>query len=191
MEKVSDYQPEFLEFVLPKGTVPEVLCELDDFADQKFAAQQFIANTFVAFNSSQEAVRKMDDHELEQAREAYREVLEDELPELEQTAQKLMGEAKAAQDKAKTAQELYNATITKIKDLAHVAKVGETVHVFGAHECWKVPIGKQYKYYAICGNLLRLVKVQDIPEWEQKDLLNSMNQNLEEFSKMKIKAVAV
>jgi hypothetical protein len=191
MEKVEAYTPEIMEFVLDAGTDPEVICELDSFDDPRTGAQRFITNTFTAFNEAAKVERIMDEYELTQAREAYRVVLEDELPELEKASAELDAAAHIAKERAKQAQDLYQATITKIKDLAHVAKMGVTDHHFAANECWKVPVGKKYRYYAICGNLLRLVKIEDIPEYAQRDILNSMNQNEFAYNSLNLKTVAV
>ncbi len=191
MEKVKTYTPLVMEFILPDGMESEVICQLGAFEDKNIGAQKFISNTFVAFNKAEEVERKMDATEQEEAREAYRLVLEDELPELEANAARLSAEAKQAQERAKQAMDLYTATITRIKDLAHVAKMGITMHYFKANECWKVPVGDKYRYYAICGNELRLVKIEDIPQWEQHDLLNSMNQNQYSYNGLFPKSVAV
>ena len=180
-----------MQFVLDAGAEPEVICELDSFDDPRTGAQKFITNTFTAFNEATLVERIMDEYELAQAREAYRVVLEDELPELEKTSAEMDAAAHLAKERAKQAQDLYQATITKIKDLAHVAKKGVTDHRFSASECWKVPVGKKYMYYAVCGNLLRLVKVEDIPEYAQRDILNSMNQNEFAYNGLNIKTVAV
>lgn len=183
MEILKDYTPAFYEPVLPSETEQEVLNEDTDMTQEE--AQKFMAENFTAFNEKYTATRKMDDHEIEVIWTKAKDILENELPAQEEKVFEADNKLEVAKKEAKANVDLYKALELQVKDLARTAKNATKEHEFGAHELWKVPVGKQYRYYALIEGKLTLVGVRDIPSWEERDLLNAMNNNLEKYQALR------
>jgi hypothetical protein len=182
MEILKDYKPENFIPALPEGVEQEVLNDAELTPEE---AQKFMGSSFIAINCKVTAKRFMDEFEISNLRGKYKTILEEDLPEQDGKlieAHRTLDEAKSA---AKIAQDLYNALVQNLRDVAATVKEGTKSHEFGAHEIWKVPIDKQYRYYALIDGHLTLVNVESIPSWEERDLMNAMNNNLQNYQALR------
>lgn len=181
MEVLKNYTPDYVEFKLPEEvSIPTILGEF--ITDEE--AREFVAKSFVATQSKVEAIRFMDDFEINTIREEYQQTLEDVLPELESKANEKHFAAEQAKTESKNAENMVKMANTKIRDLAKEAKAGITEMNLDNKNTWRIPLEGKYYYFTFLNNQLKLAKVKDIPDYEKQDLLNSMNDNKSAFAKL-------
>lgn len=185
MEVVKkEYTPNILEFKLPEDVV--IPPSLGKFKSDE-EAREFVASKFVATQIKVEATRFMDDYEKEKLREDYQNELEEVLPELEKNSFDKHGTADQAKAEAKSADELVSASNTKVRDLAKEVKAGVKKMQLDNKNTWRIPLEGKYCYVTFHEGELLLARVEDIPDYEKTDLINSMNDNKAAFGKLKIK----
>lgn len=181
MKKVEDYRPDQIEFVAESKEVPKSLGEFESVEE----AHKFMTDNFLFLTTKFTALRKMDDHEIDQLRAQYIEELEENHPAIAKAyheAAILLEDAKKAERDAK---EYVNASINKIKSLAREVKEGTTeMNLDQAYTYELVFNGKRY-YYTIMDGEIQLAGVREIPPYEQEDLISTAERNAQSFTKMK------
>jgi len=181
----KDYTPECLEFKLPEDM--EIPKTLGKYATEE-EAREFIAKSFVATQTKVEVTRFMDEFEKEGLREDYIRELEEVLPGLEDKAGEKHLIAEQARQDAKDATDMVKMSNMKIRDLAKEAKAGVKKMELEIKNTWRIPLDGKYYFVTYHNGELLTAKVQEIPDWEKQDLLNSMNDNKSAFKKLKIKS---
>lgn len=181
----KDYTPAILEFKLPEDlAIPK---KLGNFLTEE-EAREFIAKSFVATQTKVEVTRFMDEIEKEVLREDYMLELEEVLPGLEDKAGEKYLIAEVAKQDAKDAADMVKMSNLKIRDLAKEVKAGIKKMNLETKNTWRIPLDGKYYFVTYHDGELLTAKVQEIPEHEKQDLLNSMNDNKSSFKKLKIKS---
>lgn len=182
MKKVENYRPAFIEFTAESSEVPKYLGEKK--FENSDEAHKFINEHFVASSTKFQAVREMDDYEIDQLRHQYQEELEEFLPQYKKElneAERLLAEAK--QNK-QAAQEAVNASLNKIQQLSAEAQEGTTeMNLDQAFTYELVYNGKRF-YYTIIDKKIQLCGVREIPMYEADDLISSSQRNAQSFEEM-------
>lgn len=182
MKKVENYRPDIINFTAESSAVPQVLGQFESEED----ARVFMSQNLLAVQTKLQAVRLMDDHEIEELRGAYAEELEDTLPLLRQEQFKKDSELEAAKRNAKEANEMVNASLNKIQQLANEVNEGTTLIELDPSNTWVAIYGGKRYYYAFIDGEIKLARVQDIPSYEEDDLISSSEKNVEFFEGLKL-----
>jgi hypothetical protein len=174
----DDYRPARIEFkVLPDGTnVPE---SLGEFATAEEAAK-FIGSNLASLNRGVTVSRLMDAYEKSKCREDYQDVMENLVPIYEKelsAANIALSNAKAI---LKHAEEAYDFTITRAKNLAAEAKRGLKDIVLDEKYTSRIAYQGRYYFFTYIDGALRLCLIREIPESEKSEIWNQMAGN-EEF----------
>lgn len=188
MKKVTIYTPEKIEFVINhelEKSIPEILGE---FKTVKQAQKFFNENNFITLNPMIEAVRKMDEIEINDLRGMYIEELEESIPELEANLFKAQQEYNSAKEYLSTQKERVSASHTKVDML--VAEINAGVKEMSPEQSktFEIAYKNKYLYYTLINGTLTLCKVKDIPEHERSEIFNSTEGNLEAMNKFIKKA---
>jgi hypothetical protein len=181
MKKVDDYRPNAIEFTAESSRVPKVLGQFESEED----ARVFMSQNLLAVQTKLQAERFMDDVEIESLRNEYSEELEDVLPKLRQEHFKREEELERAKKNKKDAEEMVNASLNKIQQLANEVNERVTGIELDPTNTWvAIYDGKKYFYTFIDGEI-QLAKVQDIAAYEADDLISSSEKNARFFEKLK------
>lgn len=181
MKKVEDYRPDEIEFTTESNLVPNQLGQFESEED----ARVFMAENLLSVQTKLTAERFMDQFEIEQIREMYSEELEDTLPVLKEDLFKKMEDLERAKQIKKEAEEMVNASLNQIQQLAKEVNERVTEIELDPANTWEVIYdGKRY-YYAFIDGILKLAKVADIPIYEMADLISTSEKNARYFEKLK------
>jgi len=174
----EDYRPETIDFnVTNDGTnVPE---SLGEFASAE-EASKFIGANFTSLNRGVTVSRHMDAFEKKTCREDYQDVLENLVPVYEKelsAAELALSNAKAS---LKNAQEAYDFTISRAKNLAAEAKRGLKDMILDEKYTSRIAYQGRYYFFTYIDGQLKLALIREIPESEKSEIWNQMSSN-EEF----------
>lgn len=172
------YRPANIEFNVSKdGTnVPE---SLGEFATAE-EASKFIGSNFTSLNRGVTVSRHMDAFEKKTTREDYQDVLENLVPVYEKelsAAELALTNAKAI---LKNAQEGYDFTINRAKNLAAEAKRGLKDMILDEKYTSRIAYQGRYYFFTYIDGSLRLCLIREIPETEKGEIWSQMGAN-EEF----------
>jgi len=181
MRKVENYRPNEIEFTASSNDVPSSLGEFESVDE----AQKFMSDNFVALSTKFTAIRKIDDHEIDELRGEYIEELEAELPRHQENLYKIEIELADIKDKEKIAKETVNASLNKIQALSKEVREGVTEMNLDQAYTYEVAYnGKRY-YYTIMDGNIQLAGVRTVGEHELEDLLSSSERNADSFIQLK------
>lgn len=177
----KDYVPEHVMFDVPENTIiPGVLGDVPTLEK----CQELIGQTFVATSVKYTATRYMDVYEKENTRREYQEELEVNQPELDKRLTVAREEFERAKAELKGIEEQYNASNTKVKDLARQVRIGTRQIDLDQSATWRVPLKEQYYFLTYMRGQLVVAGVQAIPDYEKSDLFNSQARNEEAIDKL-------
>jgi hypothetical protein len=186
MEKVNEYLPSIVEFVLDQGLSESIPGTLGDFKTIKEAQQFFNENHFIVMNPLIEVTRLMDAVEINDLRSEYISELEDSLPELKRNASKAAQELEAAKRVFKEQNERVSAAETKVQMLIDEINAGTKEMSPEQSKTFEIAHKNTYLYYTLVNGQLQLCKVKDIPELERSEIFNSTEANFDALKKLSI-----
>ena len=174
----EDYRPAVIEFnVSQDGTnVPESLGVFPTPEE----ASKFVGTHFTSLNRGVTVSRHMDAFEKKTTREDYQDVLENLVPVYEKelsAAELALTNAKAT---LKNAQEAYDFTIGRAKNLAAEAKRGLKDMILDEKYTSRIAYQGRYYFFTYIDGQLKLCLIREIPESEKSEIWNQMAGN-EEF----------
>lgn len=174
----EDYRPEKIEFNVSKdGTnVPE---SLGEFATSE-EASRFVGTNLTSLNRGVTVSRHMDTFEKKSTREGYQDVLENLVPVYEKelsAAETALANAKAS---LKNAQEAYDFTIGRAKNLAAEAKRGLKDMILDEKDTHRIPYKGRFYFFTYVDGQLKLCLIREIAESEKTEIWSQMAAN-EEF----------
>ena len=186
MEKVTDYLPTNVEFVVDTETLDESIpTELGEFKTSKQVQKFFNEKNFVTLNPLTTAIRRLDDVEIMDLRSMYIEELEEQIPVIEVD----VDNAQIAFDIAKTVltaqKERLSASKTNVKMLVDEIKAGTTEMHLDQSKTFEVAVENKYLIYTLINDNLVLCKIREIPDHEKGGMFNSSEVNKECFTKLK------
>ena len=182
MQKVNDYRPDEIHFIVETNLVPKSLGKFDD-ADK---ARMFIAESLLGIQTKATAERYMDHIEIEGLRDEYQHELEDILPALREVRLKKASELETAKKNEKDATEMVNASLNKVQQLADAVNDRTTEIDLDAEHTWEVAYKGKRFYYTYMDKEIKLAKIEDIPSYEADDLIKSSQRNSKFFEKLKV-----
>ncbi|TYP71513.1 hypothetical protein [Aquimarina intermedia] len=187
MYKVDDYRPDEIEFTVESNQVPKVLGEFESDED----ARVFMAQNLLSLQTNLNAKRFMDHREIEGLRDEYGNELENELPKLKENHLKKANEAEEAKKLEKEAKEMVNASRNKIEQLAIEVNDRTTDIELDSENTWQVVYNSKLYYYTFIDGKIQLAHVQDIPSYQENDLISSSQKNEKFFENLNKQEKAV
>jgi hypothetical protein len=174
----EDYRPINIEFnVSSDGTNMPV--SLGEFATSEDASK-FVGSNFTSLNRGVTVSRHMDGYEKKQTREDYQDVLENLVPVYEKELSAAENNLLNAKACLKNAQEAYDFTIGRAKNLAAEAKRGLKDMILDEKYTSRIAYQGRYYFYTYTDGQLKLCLIREIPESEKSEIWNQMAGN-EEF----------
>jgi ElaB/YqjD/DUF883 family membrane-anchored ribosome-binding protein len=175
----TEYRPAYIEFdVASANSIPDVLGNFETLQE----ASDFIGKQLAGFNQKITVFRFIDNFEKSEIRKEYNELLENKIPILEKELSKATSALAEAKKNMSDAVESVNATINEAKALAMDVKRGVKDITLDDISTWRVPFNGQYFFYTYMDKVLKLAKVQDIPDHEKQDIFSASHKNDEFFN---------
>jgi hypothetical protein len=125
-------------------------------------------------------MRHMDAFEKKTCREDYQDVMENLVPVYEKelsAAENALANAKAS---LKAAEEAYNFTIGRAKNLAAEAKRGLKDMILDEKDTYRIPYKGRFYFFTYVDEQLKLALIREIAESEKSEIWSQMATN-EEF----------
>jgi len=175
MQKETDYRPAHIEFdVATDGSLmPENFGVFETLEE----AAKFMGGNLVIINQAMTVNRHMDHVEKKLLRDQYNDLLENILPVNERNHSIAMNELAEAKRKEKEAGEMVSATVTEVKMVAAEVKRGLKEMGLDDTATFKVPFKGRFYCYTYIDKVVRLVKIQDIPEHNRGELFTQSASN--------------
>lgn len=175
LANIKDYRPETIEFVLSdkaKETFPLVLFEGADSPEEiiKIVNERFNA----LFPENEVAIRKMDEHEINEVREEYCLKQENEVPKRQQELAEALDTAKRMK---KEAEDRMANILAEICDLAAMVKNGTKEFALSSTNTIRLALNGHYCFYSWVDGKFQLVKTERIPEWDKRSLWSQEDRN--------------
>jgi hypothetical protein len=169
------YRPKDIEFnVATDGTnVPEILGEFENPED----ATKYLGTNFTSINSAITVNRFMDSREKIDIRQEYTDILENLLPAYEKELSSAEQQLSDAKKKQKSAEEMYNATLSHAKQLAYEVKRGLREMNLDEKYTSRIAYKGRYYFFTYVDLKLKLCLIRDIPEHEKTEIWNQMSGN--------------
>lgn len=177
LANLLNYRPEEIEFVLSEAhreMFSEILVVCNGAKSSKEAIEVFKEKFNCLFPEGEVAVRKYDNHEINEIREEYCLKQENEAPERKKYLEETLERIKAMK---KNAEDAYNSILLEISDLAARVKKGTTDFVLPATETVRIALNGQFCYFSWVDGKMQLVKVEKIPDWDKNGLWSQEDWN--------------
>jgi len=169
------YRPSEIIFELSPDNsgFPEMLGEFPS----EIEAKKFIAAHFTALNEAVNVYRRMDYKEIKVRRETYENILENIVPDAEIHVLHAESEYQDKKKKLADRNEYLRSRETEAKNIAKEVKKGVVEIELDQEYTYKIPYKGRYYHVTYIDKVLKLAKIQDIPEHEKGDLYVKMAQN--------------
>lgn len=181
MKAVSNYRPEIIDFTVETNQVPLSLGTFEN-ADK---ARMFIAENLLGIQTKLTTTRFIDHVEIDALRDQYTDELENNLPNIKSAYHVKMEEYERAKQNKKEAEEMVNASLTKIQQLANEVNDRTTEINLDPEHTWEVVYNGKRFYYTFMDNEIKLAKIMDIASYEMDDLISSSHRNADFFENHK------
>lgn len=160
----ENYKPQVIEFALTDTAREQFPLTLFDGASSFEEVLTTINERFVAiFPERETAFRIMDNNEIQDIREQYCKLQEDEIPI---RTQKLEQAIELAKRIKKEAEDELNMVMGQIKELAAKSKSGTKEISLSSTKTIRFALMGYYLYYTWENDTLVLAKTEKIPEWD-------------------------
>jgi len=174
------YRPLNIEFnVAQENNVPEILGEFEEVDE----AIKFLGKNFTSINSAVTVNRWMDTKEKTELRAEYTDILENLLPSYEKELSAAENALSDAKKKQKSAEDMYNATISHAKQLASQVKRGLKEMNLDEKYTSRIAYKGRYYFFTYIDKKLKLCLIRDIPQHEKTEIWNQMAGNEEYIDK--------
>ncbi|WP_139959198.1 hypothetical protein [Flavicella sediminum] len=181
--KIAETKPFIHDFKVTgnEDNLPEFLGNFETVDDAKL----FISKNFISEHVKGVATRFFTKAEIEEMRSEVHQELEEQQFELKKkldTATILFEQAKKNKNDA---EEALRASMTKVKDISGQIRERTTTVAIDASRSYRLAVHNKYYTYVFTDRFeLVLCDVMDIPEYDRKDLFNSLLKNEEAFEKL-------
>lgn len=175
MQKEKDYRPVHIEFdvATDNSLMPENFGTFETLEE----AAKFMGGNMVVINQAMTVNRHMDHVEKKLLRDQCTDLLENILPVNERNHSLATNELAEAKKKEKEAGEMVSATINEAKMVAAEVKRGLKEMGLDDIATFKVPFKGRFYCYTFIDKAVRLVKIQDIPEYQKGELFTQSASN--------------
>lgn len=174
---LKDYRPEKIDFVIEpivdeKFQSIKVLFagaktseEIIDIVNDKFNA---------TFPENETAFRRMDDYEINETREEFCLIQENQVPKALENLDETINTIKVMK---KNAEEYYEGLLRQIRDLAAQVKNGTKEFALSSTNTIRFALDGFFLYYSWVDDVFQLVKAEKIPEWDRNSLWSQESKN--------------
>ena len=177
LQDIKDYCPDVIDFVLSEE-VKEKFAEVTTLfkgADNVDEVIEKVNEYFNAeFPSNEVARRHIDDFEIQNIREEYAHIVEDELPQVEREQLDAIDHAKRIK---KEADDNLLSVRNRIKELAARVKDGKVDYKLSSKNTFRIALSGHYLYYSWVDGEIRLVKAERIPDWDKNKIWSQEDRN--------------
>lgn len=173
MQDIRNYVPEKPRFqIAPKhNQYPAVLFEGAKNFDE---IKKLIAEKFIGINTGAKVFRLLDNYEITTIRANYSELMENDRIEAEANLLQIQAEAKAMVDGAKSR---LQSIETQIDDLVSQVKNNNKEVELLEENSYRLTVSNHHLYYSWVGEEFTLTRVDEVPEWEMRDLFSQQDKN--------------
>lgn len=180
MQDIRNYTPKSPEFKIDSrhSNFPPVLFQgAKDMAE----VRKHLADKFLVLNSKAKVLRLLDAYETQTLRANYGELMENDKLELEQKLSEVKAEAKRMIEEAS---DKLQAVETQINDLIRQIKLGTKDVELVEENSYQMTVANHRLYYSWIDGKFALTRVDDIPEWEMRDLFSQQEANHKALKEM-------
>lgn len=173
-----EYRPINIEFKVANSTgVPENL-GLFETADE---ALKYMQDNFAYFTRPLTAARLMDEKEKHELRSRACDLLEYDIPNLEQELDRAIEHERKAKEAVKNAKEALNSVVNTAKAYGKETKRGIKEIDLDEDYTYRIACDGQFLFYTYIDKQLKLAKVCDISEAERGELYSASEKNEARF----------
>lgn len=173
MTDITNYAPENPKFQIASkhSKFPVVLF---DGAKDYDEVRRIIADKFVGINTKRKVLRLLDEFEKKSIRANYAELMENDRIEAEQKLAEARAMAKAM---IEDASDRLKAVETRIDDyVGQVNRGTKEVELVEENSC-RMTVANHHLYYSWINGVFTLTAVEEVPEWEMRDLFSQQDRN--------------
>lgn len=172
----KDYEPQELEFVLPDAVVETFPLELEfeGCETEKDILNKVNEHFNAMFPENEKTMRYMDGYEKDCIRKEYCQLVEEVLPEAEDSIVEAKNQAKMLKDNAEGR---LTAVRKQISDLAAKVSEGTVEKTLPSTKTWRIALSGYFLYYALLDGRVRLVKSEKVPPYDKSSLWAQEDRN--------------
>lgn len=173
MQDIRSYAPKSPKFKIePRySNFPPVLF---DGAKDMAEVRKHLADKFLVLNTKAKVFRLLDTYETQTLRANYGELMENDKLELEQKLSEVKTEAKRMIEEAS---DKLQAVETQINDLIRQIKLGTKEVELEEENSYQMTVANHRLYYSWIDGKFTLTRVDEIPQWEMRDLFSQQEAN--------------
>lgn len=142
----------------------------------------------VYLSSNTTVNRKLDEMEIDDIRQNYTSMVENERIEAKSNLMSALTQAEIMKKKIKSdieeAESILDGVETQINDHVRMIKRGTTEMQLDAEKSFRIALDNKYLYYTWTGDAFSLAKVENMPFIQQGELFSSQSKNQETFTEL-------
>lgn len=193
LQDIKDYCPDIIDFVL-SDEVKEKFAEVTTLFRGAENVDEVIEKVNEYFNAefptNEVARRHIDEFEVQNIREEYAHIVEDELPQVEREQLDAIDQAKRIK---KEADDNLLSVRNRIKELAARVKDGKEDYKLSSKNTFRIALNGYYLTYSWVDGEIKLVKAERVPDWDKNKIWAQEDRNrkgMEELFGVKFPEVA-
>jgi hypothetical protein len=177
LQDIKDYCPDVIDFVL-SDEVKEKFAEVTTLFRGAENVDEVIEKVNEYFNAefptNEVARRYIDDFEVQNIREEYAHIVEDELPQVEREQLDAIDQAKRIK---KEADDNLLSVRSRIKELASRVKDGKEDYKLSSKNTFRIALNGHYLTYSWVDGEIKLVKAERVPDWDKNKIWAQEDKN--------------
>lgn len=177
LDKLNGYEPPIIEICLDDATkekYSDLLVIFNGAKNVEEVIKQLRENFSAEFPEKEVVRRRLDDFEIQNIREEYCQIQEDELPD---AIKEQLDAYERAKRIKKEADDNLLTVRKKIADLAARVKDGAEDYRLSSKNTVKLACSGNFFYFSWINDKMQLVKVEKVPSWDARSLWSLEERN--------------